>query len=160
MIRTVAVLLVATALAMSHWWSYKKGERTDKQRSDLVIARMVNEANEKLLKANAIIKQQTDALQATVDKANHDLQTEKARNARRVADAVATDRLVRDELAAFARGAGEADPAAAACRGDAGTIGNVLGDVLQDYRTCVAGAEKEAASARTLLNAWPTVRNP
>ena len=160
MIRTVAVLLVATALAMSHWWAYKKGERTDKQRSDLVIARMMNEANDKLLKANAIIKQQTDALQATVDKANHDLQTEKARNARRVADAVATDRLVRDELAAFARGAGADQDSVTACRADASALGDVLGTALQAHALCSGHAEAEASTARTLLNAWPTVRNP
>lgn len=160
MIRVVAALLIVAALAGLWWHGYKKGERADKARSDLVIAGMVNDANERLLKANAAIKAQTDALQANKERADRELQTERARNERRLADARATADLVRDQLADFASGPGADQDSVAACRSDASAIGNVLGAALQAHAVCSGHAEAEAANARSLLEAWPTVRNP
>lgn len=160
MIRTYALIALALALAGSHWWAYSKGKAADKERSDAVIATMVSEAEKKLNAANTLIRQQADAMQANRERADRERQTERLKNERRIADAVATDRLVRDELAAFARGAGADQDSVAACRSDASTLGNVLGEALSAHRVCTASAEDEAANARALLEAWPTMSAP
>ena len=98
MIRVIAALVIVAALAGLWWHGYKRGEAADKARSDLVIERMVAKATEELAQANALIRQQTDALQATKERAERDLQTERARNERRLADARATSSLVREQL--------------------------------------------------------------
>lgn len=158
MIRAVIAIACCLALAGLWWHGYSKGVRTDKQRSDLVIAGMVNDAQARLASANEAIRLQSASLQANKERAERDLQSEKARNERRLADARATSDLVRDSIAEFARGDGSDSIAAAACRSDASKIGNVLGVVLSDLSVCTAGAEKEAAGARALLNAWPAVK--
>ena len=157
MIRVIAALVIAATLAGLWWHGYKRGEAADKARSDLVIERMVAKATEELAQANALIRQQTDALQATKERAERDLQTERARNERRLADARATSSLVREQLAEFARGAGEDQNSAAACRRDASALGDVLASALQANAECTGHAEAEAGNARALLAAWPTV---
>lgn len=158
MIRAVAAILICLALAGLWWHGFKRGEAADKQRSDLVISGMVNDAQARLSSANALIKQQTDALQATKERAERDLQSEKARNERRLADAMATSDLVRQQLADFARGDGADQDSAAACRSDASSLGDVLAVALSAHGVCSGHAEAEAANARSLLNAWPVVK--
>ena len=157
MIRAIIAIACVAALAGLWWHGYKKGIATDKQRSDLVIERMVAKATEELAQANALIRQQTDALQANKERAERDLQTERARNERRLADARATSSLVREQLAEFARGAGEDQNSAAACRRDASALGDVLASALQAHAECTGHAEAEAGNARALLAAWPKV---
>jgi cell division protein FtsN len=158
LIRAVAAVLVMLALAGLWWHGYKKGERTDKQRSDLVIAGIVNDANERLLKANALIKQQSDALQANAERARRDLQTERARNERRLADARATADLVRESVAEFARGQQPDNDSIPACRSDAKALGVSLDKALRSDLECRGDAEEANSSARVLLDAWPEVK--
>jgi hypothetical protein len=152
------VLLVCLALAGSHWKAYKTGVSDDRQRSDLVISGMVNDANERLLKANAATKAQTEALQATKERADRELQTERARNERRLADARATSDLVRDQLAEFARGKQSGDDTVQACRADAKALGVSLDTALRTSQECAGDAENESATARAVLEAWPVVK--
>ena len=157
MIRAIIAIACVAALAGLWWHGYKKGIATDKQRSDLVIERMVANATKRLAEANDLIRQQTDALQAQKEKAENELQTERARNERRLADARATSNLVREQLSEFARGAGEDQNSAAVCRRDASALGDVLASALQAHAECTGHAEAEAGNARALLAAWPTV---
>lgn len=155
MIRAVAAIFICLALAGIWWHGFKRGERADKTRSDLVIAGMVNDAQSRLVSANEQVRLASAALQARTDNATRTLQAERATNQRRLDDARATAGLVRQQLADFASGEQSGDDTLAACRSDAGTIGNVLGVVLSDLSVCTAGAEKEAAGARSLLDGWP-----
>lgn len=148
-------VVVLTLLAGSHWKAYSEGKAADKRRSDLIIAQMVEKAQSDLAIANAIIKRQTDALQILKERSERERFEERAKNDRRIADAVATDRLVRGEIANFARGAGAAEDSLSACRSDAATLGDVLGAALQAHAICSGHAETEAANARSLLAAWP-----
>lgn len=157
MIRAVAAILICLALAGIWWHGYSKGKRDDKQRSDLVIAGMVNDAQSRLASANEQVRLASQALQARTDNANRTLQAERATNQRRLDDARATSDLVRQQLADFARGEQSGDDTLTSCRSDAGQIGHVLGVVLSDLGVCTAGAEKEAAGARSLLDGWPKV---
>jgi septal ring factor EnvC (AmiA/AmiB activator) len=160
MIRVVIALLAAAALAGLWWHGYKKGEAHDKTRSDLVIANMVAEAKDRLDKANALIRQQSDQMQANRERAERDLQAERQKQARRLADDIATDRLVREQIADVARGPGADQDSLAACRSDASALGDVSERALQAHRVCVEAAESEAAGARALLDAWPKVNAP
>ena len=157
MIRAIIAIACVAALAGLWWHGYKRGEATDKQRSDLVIERMVADATKRLAEANDLIRQQTDAIQAQKEKAENELQTERQRQARRLADAVATDRLVRDQITDVARGPGSDQDTLAACRSDAAALGDVSDRALQAHRVCVEAAESEASGARALLAAWPKV---
>ena len=150
--------VVVAAMTVGAYLKGKSGGvADDKARSDLVIAGMVNRAATDLAAANTANAATTTRLQSTKEKAEHELQAERSRAARRAAAAVATDRLVRDAIADFARGAG-ADPLSiAACRSDASALGDVLGDALRAHGVCVEAAEQEAGNARVLLNAWPTI---
>lgn len=155
--RIILVIAAVLALAGTWWHGYKRGEAHDKQRSDAVIATMIAEAQGRLDAANAMIRQQSDAMQATKEEAERDLQAERQRQARRVADAVATDRVVREQLAEVARGPGADQDTLAACRRDASALGDVLGSALQAHAVCSGHAEEEAAIARSLLAAWPRI---
>lgn len=158
MIRAVSAILICLALAGLWWHGFKKGEAADKQRSDLVISGMVNDAQSRLAAANENVRLASAALQARTDNANRTLQTERATNDRRIADALHTDRLVRDELASFARGVESGDDTIQACRSDASKLGDVLATALQAHGLCSGHAEAEAANARSLLDAWPVVK--
>lgn len=158
MIRAVAAILICLALAGLWWHGRVTGVKADKQRSDLVIAGMVNDAQARLASANSLIKQQSDAIQANKERAERDLQTERARNARRLADAVSTAGLVRDQLAEFARGDGSDSLAASACRADAAALGDVLSRSLSAHAVCSGHAEEASSTARVLLDAWPTLK--
>lgn len=157
MIRAVIIIAILLAIASAWWRGYKMGEEHDKARSDAVIAKMVSEAQAKLDAANTLIRQQNDQMQATKERAERDLQAERQRQARRIADAVATDRLVRDQITDFARGPGADQDSISACRRDASALGDVLDRALQAHRVCSESAESEAAGARALLAAWPKV---
>lgn len=156
MIRAVIAIACCLALAGLWWHGYKKGEKADKQRSDLVIAGMVNDAQARLNDANEKVRLQSASLQATKERAERDLQTERARNARRLADAAATSDLVRDQLAEFARGQQSGDDTAAAASERAAELGRLLGESVQLQAELAGAAEDHAASVRALLNAWPT----
>lgn len=160
MIRAVIAIACCLALAGLWWHGYKNGEKADKQRSDLVIAGMVNDAQARLNDANEKVRLQSASLQATKERAERDLQTERARNARRLADAAATSDLVRDQLAEFARGQQSGDDTLSTCRSDARALGDVLASALQAHGVCSANAEAEASNARSLLDAWPTNKEP
>lgn len=160
MIRVVAALLIVAALAGLWWHGYKRGERTDKARSDLVIAGMVNDAQERLAAANEAIRLQSASLQANKERADRDLQTERARNERRLADARATSDLVRDQLSEFSRGQQSGDDTAAAASERASQLGSLLGESLQLQAELAGAAEDHAASVRALLKAWPTTKEP
>lgn len=155
--RLILVIAAVLALAGMWWHGYKKGEAHDRQRSDLVIAKMVSDAQAKLDAAKAQIRQQSEQMQATKEGAERDLQAERQRQARRVADAVATDRVVREQLADVARGPGADQDTLAACRSDASALGDVSERALQAHRVCSEAAESEAAGARALLDAWPFI---
>lgn len=159
MIRVVIALLAAAALAGLWWHGYSKGKAHDKARSDLVIANMVAEAKDRLDKANALIRQQSDAMQANKERAERDLQAERSRADRRIADQRATDALVREQLAGLAGGPGADQDSVSACVSRSKALGLVLADVLSDLGTCAENAEHEAANARALLDAWPKVTN-
>jgi hypothetical protein len=153
-----AVIAIACCLALvGLWWhGYKKGERTDKQRSDLVISKMVSDAQARLAAANETVRLQSASLQATKERAERDLQSEKARNERRLADARATSDLVRDTIAEFARGQQSGDDTAASISERAAELGRLLGESVQLQTELAGAAEDHAASVRALLNAWPT----
>lgn len=137
--------------------AYFKGKAADRERSDAVILRMQNDAAAKLAAANAKNIAASNDLQATKERAEHALQAERQRAARRAADAVATDRVVREQLASLASGPGADQDSLAACRSDARNLGDVLGVALQAHGVCSDNAEAEAANARTLLAAWPAI---
>ena len=137
--------------------AYFKGKAADRERSDLVILTMQNEAAARLANANAKSIATSTQLQSTKERAERDLQTERARGARRVADAVATAGIVRDELAAFASGADPSSDTVAAAVGRTEALGLVLGESLQLQNELAAAAEAESANVRALLKAWPVV---
>ena len=139
--------------------AYFKGKAADRERSDAVILKLQTDAARDLGAANTANAETSAALQSTKEKAEHALQTERSRAATRAAAAVATDRLVRDTVTAFASGTGAGADTLAACRSDASALGDVLGDALRSHGVCVEAAEHEAGNARVLLNAWP-VLNP
>lgn len=156
MIRAVIAIACCLALAGLWWHGYKRGERTDKQRSDLVIAGMVNDAQARLAAANETVRLQSASLQANKERAERDLQSEKARNERRLADARATSDLVRDTIAEFARGQQPSSDTVAAASERAAELGRLLGESVQLQAELAGAAEDHAASVRALLNAWPT----
>lgn len=150
--------VVVAAMTGGAWFKgHSGGVAKDKARSDRVIAGMVNRAATDLAKANTANAATTTQLQATKERAENELQAERSRAARRIADATATAGLVRDAITDFARGAGADPNSVAACRSDASALGDVLGDALRAHGVCVEAAEQEAGNARVLLNAWPTV---
>ena len=154
-----AGIVVAAMTGGAYFKGHSKGVAKDKARSDLVMSGMVIRAAEDLASANATNAATTTQLQATKEKAENERQVERTRSASRIAAAVATDRLVRDQLADFARGAGGSQNTVAACRSDASVLGDVFGDALRAHGVCVEAAEQEAGNARLLLNAWPTVNH-
>lgn len=147
----IAVTAIASAVA------YHRGKAADRQRSDLVIKTMQLDAADRLAAANAEHRATSDKLQAAKEAAEHEHQATKDRQARRLADAVATDRLVRGEVTAFASGAGSGEDTLAACRNEAGALGDVFADSLQAHRICVEQTESEAAGARLLYDGWPVM---
>lgn len=151
----VGAAVLAVAFAGATFYAYQKGKAADKQRSDLVIERMVSDAAQRLLEANARNAAVSANLQATKERAERELQSERQTNARRIADAVATDRIVREQITDFARGPGASEDTVAACRADARALGDVLDSALRAHAVCSGHAETEAGTARTLLRAWP-----
>jgi hypothetical protein len=157
MIRLAIAIAACLAIAGLWWHGYKKGERTDKQRSDLVIAGMVSDAQSRLAEANEKTRLLSASLQANKERAEHAAQAQKQLHERRLADQRATDDIVRGQLADFARGPGGGENPESTCRSDAQALGNVLSRALSAHGLCVNNAETEAGNARLLLESWPTI---
>jgi hypothetical protein len=157
-IRIAAALLIVAALAGLWWHGYKNGERTDKQRSDLVISGMVSDAQGRLAEANEKTRLLSASLQSTKERAEHAAQAQKQMHERRLADQRATDDLVRGQLSDFASGPGGGENPESTCRSDAKALGDVLSRALSAHGLCVNDAETEAGHARLLLESWPTVK--
>jgi uncharacterized phage infection (PIP) family protein YhgE len=163
---SIKMLAIAGALASvasigSYFIGHSNGVDDDKKRSDLVILQLQVDAAKDLADANKLIKSQSDTMQDIKDKAQQDLQIEKSRNNRRLADATATSNLVRDQIAGFASGASAAQDSLTTCRSDASALGSVLATALQAHGICSGNSETEASNARSLLSAWPrtTIQN-
>jgi hypothetical protein len=152
---TIVAIATGVAIVGAGAVGYQKGKASQKAHYELVISNLRLEAEHKLAEANAANKSLSDTMQATKEKAEHEIQAQRQRTERRVADAVATDRLVRDTVAAVASGPDPRDDSIAACRSDARSLGDVLDRVLPGYAVCTGAAEREADGARGLLAAWP-----
>lgn len=93
---------------------------------------------------NSKVKESEDALRKTVDD-----------NARIAAGLLADRNRLRKSIANYAAGSDAAADTVAACRRDAATLGDVLGDSLQREEEFAGAAETHGASIRALLAAWP-----
>jgi len=158
----VAAVAITVASAAAGVIGYNKGVAADKQRSDLVITTMQVEAAQKLIAANALVKQQSDNLQATKERAEHDLQAERDLNKRlrdeSVASAGAAERMRQRLAAAAAGGVAAGDDSVTSCRERAAAFGVVLGEALQAHALCTADIEDVAASYRAVRGSWPVVK--
>jgi septal ring factor EnvC (AmiA/AmiB activator) len=150
----IAAVVVVTAAGCSII-AYGYGVRNDKARSDLVISKLTSEAATKLADANQENRALSVKLQVAKDKAEQDLQAERESNDKKLATLATGYSRLRNDLAAFARGPGPDKDSLAACRSEAGTIGDVLARALQAHGVCSNNAEAEAGNARLLLGAWP-----
>jgi predicted lipid-binding transport protein (Tim44 family) len=136
---------------------YAQGKADDKQRSDLVIARLVSEHRAAVLEANAKADAITESWRMARQGAERDQERERAA-VRATLAAVNADRgELRDQLAAAARGGVEAgSDTVAACRDRAAAFGDVLDQALQAHAVCTAEAEELASGVRALRSAWPS----
>lgn len=81
--------------------------------------------------------------------------TELARSNRIAAGLRADLDGLRGDIATFAAGRRAADNSVAACRRDAGTLGELLADALRREEDATRAAESNATAARTLHGSWP-----
>lgn len=151
-----AGVVVAAMTGGAYFKGHSGGVAKDKARSDLVIAGMVTRAATDLAKANADNAAATTQLQATKERAENDLQAERSRAARRAAAAVATDRLVRDSIADFARGAGADQTSVVACLDRSKALGDLLGESVRVQNALAEDGESCEANIRALRLAWPS----
>lgn len=150
-----AGIVVAAMTGGAYFKGHSSGVAEDKARSDLVITGMVNRALEDLAAANAANAATTTKLQATKEKAEHELQTERSRAATRAAAAVATDRLVRDTVTAFASGAGADQTSVLACIDRSKALGDLLAESVRVQSALAEDGESCEANIRALRLAWP-----
>lgn len=155
--RIIFALAFIVALGVAGLYGYKKGRDDDRARSNLVIAKMVIKAKEDVEAASKENERLSRELLATKEKAQNDLQTEIERNNRWRHSADAGSRLMREQLADFARGADAANDSVTACRADAEALGLSLEAALRASAVCAGDAEEASASTRTMLASWPRV---
>ena len=135
---------------------YAQGKADDRQRSDLVIATMLNEHRAALVEANALVDALNEKMRLARQGAERAQELERAASRATLA-AVNADRAgLRQQLAAAASGGVEAsNDTVAACRERAAALGNVLDSALQAHAVCTAEAEDLASGVRALRSAWP-----
>lgn len=160
-------LMIGGALTMvASFVAYRKGVAHDRARSDLVIERMIGDANTRTLKAERQFRELEQSNQQRALRAAEQGMAERARNdqiarefaaLRRDRDGVVAERdSLRNQLANAARGPAQAaDDSLPACRDRAAAYGGVLAEALRAGEECAAAAEANAEGVRTLRAAWP-----
>lgn len=152
----VALMISGATSVASGVIYYAKGKKADKQRSDLVISRMVTQYQQDLLDANARADSISEAWKAQRQGADRAQDRERAQTRAALAAVISERDGLRDDLARAATGGVEAaGDTVAACRERTATFGRVLGEALQAHAECTAAAEDNASGVRTLLGSWP-----
>lgn len=154
----VLVCALGVATSATGLLAYAKGKKVDKQRSDLVIATMLRQADERLLAETERVRIVSRTLSMAREGAERARQIERNTNQKRLdAERAVADGL-RQQLAGYAAGGGAAgDDTLAACRERAASLGLVLGDALRAHAQCTAAAEDLAGDVRAVLGGWPRV---
>jgi len=157
-----AAVAIVVASAAAGVVGYNKGVAADKQRSDLVIVTMQNEARANVIAAAQEAEAKARDLLATKLKAETELLKERDANKvlreSSVASAAAADRLRRALAAAAAGGVSAGEDSVAACRERAAAFGSVLDKALQAHAICTGDIEDVAASYRAVRAAWPVIQ--
>lgn len=154
----IALLLGGIGMAGTGLYGFVKGKAADKQRSDLVISRMVAQYNADALKASEAARAKESELQAKLKGAQDALDKERATSTRIAADLrlTRTERDgLRDQIGAFAGGSGVSEDTISAARDRAATLGRLLDESLQLQEELAGDAEALAADVRALRQAWP-----
>ncbi len=108
------------------------------------------------LKAQTEYRALEAQMQALKEQAQHEYNAAQTRNATALAAARAGADRLRNQLAAYASGAGEASgDSLAASNQRAATLGRLLAEALQAGAERAADAEDSADAVRALLAAWP-----
>lgn len=161
----VLLAVAAGGLSVAGYGAYRysKGEKAgvvkDRARSDAVIARMLADAQARLVEAQAREDAKEEAWKLRLKEAQRVHDQDRAALERRAAAERLVAARMRDQLAAYAAGDAAAGPGAAASCGErAAALGDVLGSVLLPaLAECARTAEDHAAGVRTLLQGWPAV---
>ena len=154
----IALLLGGLGMAGTGLYGFVKGKAADKQRSDLVISRMVAQHNADALKASEAARAKESELQAKLKGAQDALEKERATSTRIAADLrrTRTERDgLRDQIGAFAGGGGVSEDTISAARDRAATLGRLLDESLQLQEELAGDAEALASEVRALRQSWP-----
>lgn len=97
-----------------------------------------------------------NAQQEKLNEALYRLKSTQAAHARVVAELHAHASQLRDDINTYASGGREASAdSVEACRARAEQLGQLLDRVLHDAKACAERGELDAATARSVLEAWP-----
>lgn len=162
MVLGVLVAVLVGALGVMTWGAvkYNTGKRDgvtqDRQRSDKVIAQMIEEARQRVIEADAKTAAKEAAWEAQLKEAQRASDEQrKTLEARLAAERAGAGKL-RDQLAAAAAGGvPPGQDTVEACRERTAAFGDVLGEILPALAECTGAAEDHARGVRTLLGAWP-----
>lgn len=148
------VLIVGSAFVAG---AYVNGSRweakllTCEANHEKAVAKSIKEA----LEQAEAFRLQEGVWRKQIEEVQNVLVAETAKNTRTIV-ALAADRdILRRSITNFATNSKSATDSIAACRGDAATLGALLGDTLQREEGFAAAAETHGASTRSLLAAWP-----
>ena len=138
---------------------YFKGKTVGRAEVQAVFDQAVSDHNAAAMAASEAYRRLEQEAAAKVKGAQDALDKER-KNATRIAADLRTERErangLRDQIAAFASGGGDANTdSVAACRGRATALGGLLDEALRASEESAADGERCEAGARALLEAWP-----
>lgn len=147
---------VAVASATAWAWRYQQGRTAGQAEVQAQWDADKLRRSEANLKAITALVAERNAQQQRADDATQALLAAQAAHARVVADLRAHAERLRDDIARFAAGGGDAaTDNLEACRGRAVALGQLLDGALRDGAACAERGERDAAIARALRDAWP-----
>lgn len=152
----IGLLLAGLGMAGAGIWGMAKGKKSERLVWEAIVAKMHANAAEAARDASDRYRTLEESMRLRVQGADRELDKERAKNRATLAAARSDADIMRQQLASYASGGGQApEPACAADRERAATLGQLLADSVRVQEELAGAAEDHAASVRALLKAWP-----